>query len=294
MSRTGSAGASSTPRAGRSRGRTCPGRADGTAAVRTGGGARRGVRSRSAGGCGSTSPQDESMRISHEAIYQALYVQGRGALSRELTACLRTGRALRVPQARTRRRGKHFVTPEVMISQRPAEAKDRAIPGHWEGDLILGLDSSAIGTLVERTTRFTMLLHLPRMAGHGQATPGQGRAAVGRSRRRSSPRRHRRPDRDPARPAAPVPDLGPRRRDGPARPAQDRHRDGGLLLRPQQPLAAGHQREHQRPAAPVLPQGHRPGPYTAATTSKPSPPPSTPDHARPSNGRPPPKPSPST
>ena len=112
-------------------------------------------------------PHDESMRISHEAIYQALYVQGRGALKRELVVCLRTGRALRVPRARTRGRGKKFVTPEIMISERPAEAEDRAVPGHWEGDLILGLDSSAIGTLVERTTRFTMLLHLPRMKGHG-------------------------------------------------------------------------------------------------------------------------------
>ena len=107
-------------------------------------------------------PDDPSMRISHEAIYQALYVQGRGALRRELTACLRTGRALRVPRARTRGRGKSFVTEEILISQRPAEAEDRAVPGHWEGDLIIGLDSSAIGTLVERSTRFTMLLHLPR------------------------------------------------------------------------------------------------------------------------------------
>ena len=96
------------------------------------------------------------MRISHEAIYQALYVQGRGALRRELTACLRTGRALRVPRARTRGRGKPFVTPELLISQRPPEATDRAVPGHWEGDLILGLGSSAIGTLVERSTRFTL------------------------------------------------------------------------------------------------------------------------------------------
>ncbi len=112
-------------------------------------------------------PDDEAMRISHEAIYQALYVQGRGALRRELTACLRTGRALRVPRARSRGRGKSHVAPEIMISQRPAEAGDRAVPGHWEGDLILGLGSSAIGTLVERTTRFTLLLHLPRMAGHG-------------------------------------------------------------------------------------------------------------------------------
>jgi IS30 family transposase len=112
-------------------------------------------------------PDDESMRISHEAIYQALYVQGRGALRRELVACLRTGRALRVPRARTRGRGKQFVTSEILISERPAEADDRAVPGHWEGDLILGLDSSAIGTLVERTTRFTLLLHLPPMDGHG-------------------------------------------------------------------------------------------------------------------------------
>ena len=112
-------------------------------------------------------PGDETMRISHEAIYQALYVQGRGALRRELTQCLRTGRALRVPRPRSRGRGKSFVTPEILISERPAEAEDRAVPGHWEGDLILGLHRSALGTLVERTTRFTMLLHLPPMDGHG-------------------------------------------------------------------------------------------------------------------------------
>ena len=116
-------------------------------------------------------PHDGSMRISHETIYQALYVQGRGALRRELCACLRTGRALRVPRARTRQRGKAFITPEVMISQRPAEAADRAVPGHWEGDMIIGLNSSAIGTLVERTTRFTMLLHLPPMPGTRSRAP---------------------------------------------------------------------------------------------------------------------------
>ena len=124
-------------------------------------------------------PHDGSMRISHEAIYQALYVQGRGALRRELAACLRTGRALRVPRARTRGRRKTFATPAVMISQRPAEADDRAVPGHWEGDLILGLDSSAIGTLVERTTRFAMLLHLPRMDGHGGPRAKNGPALAG-------------------------------------------------------------------------------------------------------------------
>jgi len=130
-------------------------------------------------------PDDDSMRISHEAIYQALYIQGRGALRRELTACLRTGRALRMPRARRRRRGKGFVSPEIMISERPAEAADRAVPGHWEGDLIIGLSHSAIGTLVERTTRFTMLLHLPRMdeyggprAKNGPALAGHGAEAV--------------------------------------------------------------------------------------------------------------------
>jgi IS30 family transposase len=112
-------------------------------------------------------PDDESMRISHEAIYQALYVQARGALNRELVACLRTGRALRVPRARATQRAWAHVTAEALISERPAEAEDRAVPGHWEGDLIIGLQRSAIGTLVERSTRFTMLVHLPRENGWG-------------------------------------------------------------------------------------------------------------------------------
>ena len=123
-------------------------------------------------------PDDDSMRVCHEAIYQALYVQGRGALRRELVACLRTGRALRVPRARIQTRGTKFVSSDVMISERPAEADDRAVPGHWEGDLILGLESSAIGTLVERSTRFTMLLHLPRMQGHGNQPPAKNGAPL--------------------------------------------------------------------------------------------------------------------
>jgi IS30 family transposase len=124
-------------------------------------------------------PRDESMRISHEAIYQALYIQGRGALRRELTAYLRTGRALRVPRARRRQHRKQFITTDIMISKRPPEIEDRAVPGHWEGDLIIGLGSSAIGTLVERTTRFTMLLHLPRMTGYGQTPVKNGPALAG-------------------------------------------------------------------------------------------------------------------
>ncbi len=112
-------------------------------------------------------PEDESMRISHEAIYQALYIQGRGALKRELVGCLRSGQALRVPRARARAKAWAHVSEDVMISSRPAEAEDRAVPGHWEGDLLIGLNRSAIGTLVERSSRFTMLVHLPRETGYG-------------------------------------------------------------------------------------------------------------------------------
>ena len=106
-------------------------------------------------------PVDESMRVSHEAIYQSLYVQGRGELRRELTRCLRTGRALRHPRRRADGRRERF-SDKIMISERPAEAADRAVPGHWEGDLVIGRNGkSAVGTLVERSTRFVLLLHLP-------------------------------------------------------------------------------------------------------------------------------------
>ncbi|MDQ1646633.1 MAG: hypothetical protein QOJ50_2817, partial [Cryptosporangiaceae bacterium] len=107
-------------------------------------------------------PDRPEMQVAHETIYQALYVQGRGELRREVAAALRTGRTIRKPHRQVQRRQPRFTHPMVMISERPAEAADRAVPGHWEGDLIIGKDSaSAIGTLVERATRFVMLVHLP-------------------------------------------------------------------------------------------------------------------------------------
>jgi transposase, IS30 family len=235
-------------------------------------------------------PADGSMRISHEAIYQALYVQGRGALRRELTACLRTGRALRVPRARSRGRGKTFVSPEILISQRPAEAADRAVPGHWEGDLIVGLDSSAIGTLVERATRFTMLLHLPRMAGHGQPRVHNGPALAGHGAQAV---------RDAI--AATITTLPEQLRrsltwDQGAEMAQharlridtglqvffcDPHRAPGSAAPTKTPTACC---ASTSPKAPTSAS-------TAPTTSPLSPPPSTADLARPSAGEPPPKPS---
>lgn len=125
-------------------------------------------------------PEDESMRISHEAIYQSLYIEGRGALKRELVWCLRTGRALRAPRERSRRKTWAHVTAETLISERPAEVEDRAVPGHWEGDLIIGLERSAIGTVIERKTKFTLLVHLPREEGYRHKdTPKNGPALGG-------------------------------------------------------------------------------------------------------------------
>lgn len=131
-------------------------------------------------------PDDESMRISHEAIYQSLYIEGRGALKRDLVAALRTGRALRKPRARSKSKPHGHVTDDVVISNRPPEASDRAVPGHWEGDLIIGTGRSAIGTVIERHSRSTLLVHLPGLDGwdeqprtkNGPALSGFGAQAM--------------------------------------------------------------------------------------------------------------------
>ena len=200
-------------------------------------------------------PDDESMRISHEAIYQALYVQGRGALRRELTACLRTGRALRVPRARARGRGKTFVRPEIMITERPAEADDRAV-----SRALGGRPNRGAGQLGDRNAgRADLPVHdaaPPPPPQQTRRAQDQEQSSVGRARCRSRPGRDRFVDHEPARATSPVPDMGPGSRDGSARTASHRHWPGHLLLRPTEPLAARHQRKHQRLAETVLPQRH--------------------------------------
>jgi IS30 family transposase len=132
-------------------------------------------------------PDDPSMQISHETIYQSLFIQTRGALRKELTAHLRTKRTRRKPRSRVKKRGN--ISEMVMISNRPAEVEDRAVPGHWEGDLIIGAKGrSAIATLVERRSRFVMLIALPdgrgtesvcgRLADHFQTLPNQLRRSL--------------------------------------------------------------------------------------------------------------------
>ena len=157
-------------------------------------------------------PGDPMMQVSHETIYKSLFVQGRGALRRELTACLRSGRVVRRPRRSVERRGR--LTDMVMISERPAEVEDRAVPGHWEGDLIVGPKTrSAVGTLVERSTRYVLLLHLPD--GH---TADKVRIAMTRRHRPSS------------RPARSEHHVGPRKRDGSTPNLHGRDRNPGLLL----------------------------------------------------------------
>ena len=180
-------------------------------------------------------PDDAGMQVSHEAIYQSIYVQGRGALRRELAVCLRTGRAMRRPHRKSQeRRGR--LQNIVNISERPAEVEDRAVPGHWEGDLLIGKNGrSAIGTLVERKTRYLILLHLP----NGQSAEEVESAMVAATKRLPQT-------------LVEVTDLGPGLGDEKPRANQRRHQPRNLFLRPRLTLAARLQREHQRPPPPVL------------------------------------------
>ncbi len=201
-------------------------------------------------------PDDESMRISHEAIYQSLFIEGRGALKRELVTCLRTGRALREPRARSQNKPQGHVTADVVLSQRPAEATDRAVPGHWEGDLIIGTGRSAIGTLVERSSRSVLLVHLPRLEGWGEKPPvkngtslgGYGAVAMNAALATSI---------ETPRTAPQDSHLGPREGAFRACAVHARHRHEGVLCRSTFAVAATDEREHQWSSAPVLPEENR-------------------------------------
>ena len=186
-------------------------------------------------------PDQPEMQVSTETIYQSLYVQSRGALKQDLTRWLRSGRAVRRPSRKVGQR-KNRIPNMINISERPPEVEDRAVPGHWEGDLIIGRKNlSAIGTLVERCTNYTMLLHLP-----DGYTPEAGRDALAARSRRCPT----------AFVARSTWDQGPEMNRWEQLCIRRRHRH--LLLRPPLPVAARDEREHQRPAAAVLPQGDRP------------------------------------
>jgi IS30 family transposase len=186
-------------------------------------------------------PDTPEMWVSTETIYQSIYVQSRGALRRDLARCLRTGRAAAAPVSSAWAAQEH--DPRHDQHQRAARCgRDRAVPGHWEGDLIIGKRNlTAIGTLVERTSGYTMLLHLP-----DGYKPEQVRDALAEK------------DQDTPRRPAQLADVGPRTRDTRLETGQRPRRDRDLLLRSTRPVAARHQREHKRPAAPVLPERHRP------------------------------------
>lgn len=187
-------------------------------------------------------PDNEGMNASTETIYQAIYIQAKGQLKRNISQQLRSGRTARRPRTAPDARKPRFREPMVMISERPPEVEDRAVPGHWEGDLITGAaNKSAIGTLVERSSRNVILLHLPD--GHGS---GKVQEAVGQE------------DGEASQAYAKLADVGPGLGDGAARQDIGGAGHGRLLLRPALAMAARRQREHERPAAAVLPEGHRP------------------------------------
>ncbi len=189
-------------------------------------------------------PNDPEMRVSHETIYQSLFVQGRGELRRELARCLRSGRTVRRPRGRVEKRGR--LPNMVMIADRPAEVDDRAVPGHWEGDLVLGEGGrSAVGTLVERTSRLLLLLHL-----HGDRSANAVDAAMRKA-------------------VATLPEELCRSITWDQGAEMANHADFSVVTDipiyfcdPHAPwqraLAARLEREHERPLAPILAEGHRP------------------------------------
>ena len=185
-------------------------------------------------------PDDPEMRVSHETIYVSLFVQSRGALRKELTRYLRSGHTTRRPRGHTVMNGQGQLRGTLNIRERPAEADDRAVPGHWEGDLLMGKRMHAMATLVERKTRFVMLIALPN--GHAADVVADALAAkiveLPQQLRRSL-----------------TWDQGKEMAAHARFSVQDRR--PRLLLRPAQSLAARQQREHQRPVTPVLPQTHR-------------------------------------
>src|SRR3989442_1058962 len=181
---------------------------------------------------------DQDMQVSHETIYRSLFVQTRGVLKKELMAHLRTARQMRQAKGGTAKNGLGQIVDAVSIRERPAEAEDRAVPGHWEGDLLSGGSNTHIATLVERHTRFAMLIKIP-------------------SKDTVRGRRARQACAQVARRTASLTDLGPRQGDGRPQELHRRHKGAGLLLRSPQPMAARQQREHQRFAAPVLPKRER-------------------------------------
>jgi IS30 family transposase len=193
-------------------------------------------------------PQDPVMRVSHETIYLSLFVQSRGALRRELQRCLRTGRAMRYPRAKRLPQGRGQLRDTLHISQRPAEAADRAVPGHWEGDLVFGKRPSAVGTLVERHSRYVLLFPLADGLTAERVRPALTAAILRlpQQLRRSLTWDH---GREMAEHLQFTIDSGVQ----------------VFFCDPAEPLAAWYQREHQRPAPPIPAQRRRPAPVRSGS-----------------------------